>query len=255
MGELKKLFYVIPSLLSFLYIAVFKLINYKRPRVMIYTDSRGFEITKIYNRKTPWNSYINFFVKRFRCDVYICPEKHTTFFDFIFKLNSKRNYKHIVCHVGVVDFSPRPDSAVKEIILKKKQKIVDVFGEKTFQNFLNTPKYSSSYLGEQTASIVHENFIKIIAEKLNKIDNLIWVSCNPVLSDWNGNYKKKRPKNIGIVNDKSRGLQRLLNKKIKVIDLTNLGNHEVKKLTCDNIHLSKKGMKFLEQSLKTIMYE
>lgn len=253
MNRLKKLLYIIPIILSYTYVELFKIINFKRKRILIYTDSRGFEITKLFNRKTPWNSYVNYFIRNYRCDVYICPEKHTTFFDFFNKLKAKKNLNYVICHIGVVDFSPRPTSDVFNILSLKRDKIIDLFGLKDCYKLMNIIEYPIYYDNQKTASIINEKYIDHIANKLNKIENLIWISCNPTVDGWAGNYSKERPINIGIVNDKSKKLINLLHQRARVVNMTNLNAEEVKSLTCDNIHLTKKGMNWIETQIKRII--
>ena len=108
------------------------------------------------------------------------------------------------------------------------------------------------FRSNDTASIIPISKADFIVHELNKIQtSLVWISCNPVLSYWNGNYKGKRPININIVNDFSKYVLSKLNKDINVIDLTNLTNEEVMLYTCDNIHLSQAGMKLLEENIKS----
>jgi hypothetical protein len=253
--NLRKIIYLAVNFLSWIYLGFYYLKNSNKPKVLIYTDSRGFEISKMYNRKSPFNSYSNYFIKNYRCDVDICPEKHTTFFDFFDKINRKdlSNYKHIICHIGVVDFSPRPVSEINNIFKLKKRKIINVFGVDFYKKLIVSPHYETEYLGEKTGSIIHENNIPRIAEELNKLENLIWISCNPVINEWKGNYTRERPKNINIVNEKSKSILSNLLDKINVIDFTDFSKDDVMKYTCDNIHLSPKGMSFLEQEIKNIL--
>jgi hypothetical protein len=83
---------------------------------------------------------------------------------------------------------------------------------------------------------------------LNEIKNLILISCNPVDLNWNGNYSKKRPLNINMVNDKSKDLIKKLKSK-NIINLTGWNINEIHEYTCDNIHFSKLGMSYLEKKV------
>jgi hypothetical protein len=253
--NIKKLLYLAVNFMSWIYRQFYYLKNFNKPKVLIFTDSRGFEISKISNRKAPFNSYLDYFVKNYRSQVFICPEKHTTFFDFFDKINRKdlSKFKHIISHVGVVDFSPRPISDINSILKLKKKKITNVFGVDFYKKLLASPHYETKYFGEKTCSIIHENNIPRIAEELNKLENLIWISCNPVINEWKGNYTRERPKNINIVNEKSKSILSNLLDKIKVIDFTDFSKDDVMKYTCDNIHLSPIGMSFLEQEIKNIL--
>jgi len=173
--NIRKILYLAVNFLSWIYINFYYLKNFNKPKVLIYTDSRGFEISKISNRKTPFNSYLDYFVKNYRSQVFICPEKHTTFFDFFDKINRKdlSSFKHIISHIGVVDFSPRPISDINSIFKLKKRKITNVFGVDFYEKLLASPHYETEYLGEKTCSIIQENNIPRIAQELNKLENLI----------------------------------------------------------------------------------
>lgn len=246
----RKIIYVIVLVISSVYILIYKLKNFKKKRLIIYTDSRGFEITRMWNRKTPFNSYLLELIKKYNCDVKICPEKHTTFFDFFYYLDKKKisNYEKVICHIGVVDFSPRTLSGTKKILLKKKNKIERIFGDYS-DFFMNLKDYEIIYKNEKTSSIIHESQISLVANQLNLIPNLVWISCNPTVKGWEGNYKGERPSNINMVNSKSKVLIKELNSKISVLDLTKWSSSEIKEYTCDNIHLSQKGMIEIERLL------
>ncbi|NVK72541.1 MAG: hypothetical protein HWE24_03595 [Oceanospirillaceae bacterium] len=251
----KTLLLSIHRLIVTIYTKAYQIKNHKKSKILIYTDSRGFEITKAINRKAPFQSYINNLIKNYNCEVYICPEKHTTFYDFFNVLNNKSpdNYFKIICHIGVVDFSPRGHKTVPEILNLKKHKIISQFGNNFFKNLLAGENYETTYYGDQTKSLLGKNQLKDLATKLNSIPNLIWISCNPVLLDWDGNYFRKRPRNINIVNQYSKDLIALLNNTIDVIDLTKLSKSEIKELTCDNIHLSLKGMEYILKKLELLL--
>ena len=238
------------KLKSLIYLSFYKYKNSNKKAMFIYSDSRGFEISKMKNRKSPFSSYIDYFIKNYRCDVYICPEKHTTLFDFLDIIESrKQHYDFIISHVGVVDFSPRQAKEIMPILNRKKAKIIRVFGENLYKKLIDVKTYKTEYLGELTSSLVAEEFLGDIAKRLNKIENLIWITCNPVDLNWNGNYSRERPLNINMVNAKSKKLLTLLNDTIDVVDLTNWNIEDIHKYTCDNIHMSNHGMNLIEKAI------
>jgi len=234
---------------------LYRTLNYDKEKLFIYTDSRGFEITKIHNRKNPFSSYIKYLIKNYRCYVFTAPEKHTTIFDFIDvyeKYRRRHNFKHVIAHIGVVDFSPRPISQIENILLLKKNKIVKSFGQDLFYDILNFKGYDQEYQKEKTSAIAPEFLIPKVADVFSNIKNFVWISCNPVDINWRGNYPKDRPANINMVNDKSKALISLL-KDVEIIDLTDWDLNLVHKYTCDNIHFNQLGMKFLEQEIIKIV--
>ncbi len=182
---------------------LYKIRNYKKKKILIYTDSRGFEITKLCNRRNPFSSYIGYFIKKFNVDYYLCTEKHTTTLDFlnVYHRKKSKNYDYVILHTGVVDFSPRPKSMLNSIYEKKKMLIKKFISPKLFDEH-KKENYKEQYMGELTNSIYSKKIAKEnILPELREINNLIWISCNPVLKDWLGNYKKKRPDNMNIVLD------------------------------------------------------
>jgi hypothetical protein len=181
----------------------YKLLNSKKKHILIYTDSRGHEITRLLNKHNPLSAYSKYFIKNYKVDCYTTPEKPTTFYDFIYFLKKNQNkYEHIICHVGVVDFAPRTTSQFQTLLKEKKSIIEDVFGPETYKNLEEFEGYETIYQGEKTTSFVPEFMISKIANQLNMIPNFIWISCNPILKNWNGNYKE-RPGNMEIVTSKS----------------------------------------------------
>ena len=56
---------------------------------------------------------------------------------------------------------------------------------------------------ERTSAILSMDVLPKIADCFSAIQGLIWITCNPVDLNWRGNYKRDRPANINIVNEKS----------------------------------------------------
>ncbi|WP_286755081.1 hypothetical protein [Roseivirga sp. UBA838] len=254
-NNMRKVLYVIVIIASRIDIFFWKMVNFRKKRVLIFTDSRGFEITKWRNRKAPWNSYVSGIKRKYNADIYVCPEKHTTIFDFLFLYKNQLgrvDYIAVIGHLGVVDFSPRAASQAKQVIEFKKHKIENVFGSEFYSDLYNVTEYDVKFEKENTASILKRSLLKRVAEELNKIPNFIWISCNPVINNWRGNYRRERPQNIDLVNDFSIDMCRYLHEKNK-IDFTNWSPEDVKKYTCDNIHLSDLGMELIEMRLKSIL--
>jgi hypothetical protein len=91
---------------------------------------------------------------------------------------------------------------------------------------------------------------KKLLEKLKKIPNLVWISSNKIVPGWNGNYFRERPKNIHLIEKYSD----LFAKELPwVIDLNKWTFEEVKKYTCDNMHLSKEGNEYIYKELMKII--
>ncbi|WP_108802667.1 SGNH/GDSL hydrolase family protein [Aquimarina sp. Aq107] len=253
--RIRQFLYVLVNIRTYLYLLFYKFKNHNSKKLFVYTDSRGFEISQIKNRKSPFSSYLSYLVKNYNCDVFICPEKHTTVFDFLYKYQKLKHKKYhaVIAHIGVVDFSPRPASQIEGILNLKKNKIENCFDKEFFYQVNDIKIYPEQYMNEDTTSLLPTELINKVAEEFNKIDDLIWITCNPVDLNWRGNYKRDRPVNINVVNDKSIVMKGLLSDRVRVIDFTKFSMEEVHKYTCDNIHMSPDGMKLIENELKKIV--
>lgn len=228
-----------------LLISIINLYNFKKPLILFYTDSRGFNVNSKYG-KNPFESYIKFFLKDYRIHYFICPEKHTTIADFLIKTENLKldKYRFIIMHCGVVDFSPRPKSNLDWVLNSKSN-------NKYFQIALNS--YNEHYNNlsdilynkEKTQNLYSKEFLKeqLITE-LNKINQLFWINSNHFVQGWEGNYTKGRPLNIDNLVSSS---DKIMEVNLKnVVSLRIWSNEEIKKYTVDNIHFSKEG--FLEVS-------
>lgn len=251
---LSKFFFGLSKLAIKTKLLFYKAKNGGKKKVLIYTDSRGHEITKLTNKHNPFSGYSKYFIKNYKVDCYITPERHTTVYDFLdFIASNKIKYDYIICHVCVVGFAPRPLSQVAPVLNLKTAKISKLFGEDTFKQIQAFEGYPDVFMNEKTSSLVPEFMVPKIAEHFNKIPNLVWISCNPTLADWKGNYSE-RPSNLGLVNTKSIETLFLLENKNQV-DLTKWSADEIRKYTCDNVHLTEAGMKFIENKLREIIEE
>jgi len=232
----------------------FQKCNQNKKKILLYTDSRGFEISNKFYKIDPFCFYPSYFIKNYNVDLYLCPEKHTTLMDFI-KIyeQSEKNYDFIIAHVGIVDFSPRHQSvALKEIYPLKRDWYNKIFGEKNMLTHLES-NFDDMYEGENTINMFSlEMAEQYLLPYLITIPNLIWIGCNKVIPEWRGNYFRDRPKNIHIIEKYSE----LFCKKLEnPIDLSNWDHNDIKKFTYDNIHLTKSGGFVLLKKIKAKMIE
>lgn len=251
--KLGEIFYFLLAIVFKLRLIFYKIKNSSKPSIFIFTDSRGYDVTKPTHKYSPFSWYTKYFVKNYKTDVFVCPERVTTVYDFLDTYhNSHKNYKFIIAHIGVVDFAARPKSQNLNIIKSKKYKIIKYFGEDIYRKLINFEGYETEYNGEKTSSTAPEFMIELIANEFNKIDNLIWISCNDIDLSWRGNYFKERPSNSGIIKEKSKKMLKHLTTKT-VLDTTEWSYEEVRKYTCDNVHLTKKGSSFILENLLEII--
>jgi hypothetical protein len=223
---------------------LFSLINKlrRKPKVLIYTDSRGFEVTKPWNRKNPFSSYIKNFIFNYDCTVRLCPEKFTSLVDFInFYESTDKDFDFIILHCGIVDFAPRPESSFKQMYNSKLHYANDYHIFDKINSNERVP--SDLYEGEDTYSFLTEDvLLDFLLPKMQKIPNLIYIGINPVLMDWKGNYWRQRPINI----NKQLDLDKVILDALKGgIPLSDLSREQIKTFTTDNVHYTSDGFKYI----------
>lgn len=238
-----------------------RLSNYKRknkPHLLIFTDSRGFDVTTYLGRKNPlYKSYVAMLMKDYHVTVKVCPNFSTTTIDFLDYYNDlNANFDAVILHTGLVEFSVRPISMIKSMWDEKKykeNKILKKGVDFDLSRFPVIEKYrgmdSSRYLTIEDMDFIYNN-------NLSKIKNLIWIGINPVLKEWDGTYWNSRPEKINdnLILDEFIG-----NKSTSNISLSKWNPSEIKKYTVDNIHLSAEGFKAIyseiNERLKLFNYD
>lgn len=223
--------------------------NFNKPKILIYTDSRGFNVLNKLG-KNYFDSYIFDLIKKYRVSAYICLHKFTTILDFIEFYEKKakhEKYDAIICHCGVVDFSPRPLSSLKLLKQTKNSPYFkDIF--ESLNDYYSFP-FETKYRNEPTINLYSKSFLESnIATKLNEIDNLIWIDSNQILNNWNGNYLKGRPENINTIVSE---YDKIMNSKLKnKVSLRDWSEKEIKEFTIDNIHFTNKGFHVLNKRIE-----
>lgn len=248
---LGKFFSIVNPIILPFFIKFFSLVNQlkSRPRVLIYTDSRGFEVTKPWNRKNPFSSYIKYFIFRYNCDVVVCPQKFTSFLDFLdLYKNSSKKYDFVILHCGIVDLAPRPKSSYMSMCQDKYSLVLKY-------NLINKIKFNPTnfvkYEGEYTSSFLNYNIINtFIIPELKSIENLIYISINPVLDTWRGEYWRDRPENI---NDQLVLEKQIKNNLLNIVDLGDLSESDIQIYTTDNVHYNTKGFEYIKWQLINII--
>ena len=228
--------------------AVFHILNWRRPRVLIYTDSRGYEITRIRNKKNPFSSYAGDLIRKYSVTYKIAPKRHTTILDFLESYGARAgSFDAVILHCGIVDFSPRPRSDLEAVYRSKWPTLSRYIPADALErNLAHTDL--GNYEGEPTAPIYPlEAARQYVVPLLKRIPNLVWIGPNRVLPDWRGNYHRDRPGSMHIVEDYTALFAEELR---NVIDLRSWTDAEVQRFTVDNIHLSQEGFEFLLSELK-----
>lgn len=248
-----------------------------RKRILIFTDSRGQHIPSGSTHKMYADKLKEHFTE-FEFDIVLCPMKWTTsldFFDYIKNINTSQYYL-IILHTGIVEWSPRPQSNAmydlydnkdeknlenwhsnsnnysKKIVNNKKDIFDSLFGEEKILEYLNTP-FEVSFEGEKTINMYSLKMAHIVGQKLQQIKNLIYINANKIVPDWEGDFKRGRPKNISII-EKYNDIVSSYIPKNRLIDLRRWSLDDVKNYTCDNMHLSSAGNEYIFNQLKKIIF-
>lgn len=220
----------------------------QRPRLLIFTDSRGFEVTKFWNRKNPFSSYIGHLIVDYSCTVKVCPEKFTSLIDFLdfYESVKHKEFDQVILHCGIVDFAPRPESSFDSMYQTKKKSICNYSLEKIICKDSRLP--GAIYQGEVTYSFLNkEALIGSVIPKISEVPNLLYIGINPVLNDWNGNYWRKRPDNI----NEQLILDEIMCSSLEnSIVLSDLNTKEIRQFTSDNVHYTKSGFDYLYSKIK-----
>ncbi len=225
------------------------LIFRRRPRVLLYTDSRGLNLSAN-------STHVHYPVMlglKYNIEPYVCPEKWTSLIDFIELLQNRdlAAYDAVVAHVGVVDFSPRHRStAVNKIYSAKKAGYDRIFGEQNMRSHFETC-YDVKYEGEDTVSMFSvQMMIDSLIPLLRGLPKFTYIGGNRLVDGWVGDYWKPRPLNINIVVDYFRVLSKSLS---SCLDLLCWSDDEIKRFTTDGIHPSRAGSEIILARLTEII--
>jgi hypothetical protein len=216
--------------------------NHRRPRVLVYADSRGRNITG--PRKTHYlGSYIHSLQRTFHVTYSLTPHSHTTLVDFLnfADVVDLSSFDRVILHCGIVDFSPRPLSNVEKVKVTKRglPRFDELFAINA--SYYEKP-WDTLYMGEPTISLYSPEYLSAyIIPALVEIPNLTWISSNHFVPGWEGNYTRGRPANIEQV-------VQLLDAQMRsampdVVDLSPWTPEQVRDRTVDNIHLSRNGFR------------
>jgi hypothetical protein len=237
----------------------------KVQKILILTDSRGVHkpagsTHKIYAERLANTSGI-------KLTSYRCPYKWTTIPDLIGILDElgADNFDMVILHAGIVDHSPRGISNMlknlidpisvtsfeeEKVLLNSrnfsKQKVTNrkrvvlenIFGASKLAAYYSKP-FDQSYEGEKTINLYSLDMLKTaLVPRLKTIKNLLFISSNNFSRGWSGDFTKKRPENIYMIEDYSRVL---CDELANVINLHQWSDSQVRRFTCDNLHLTKEG--------------
>ena len=242
-------------------------------KILIYTDSRG--------QHTPSGAPVHqVFAERLAshpdvdAEVVLCPMKWTTTLDFLEYIRDRdpTQWDHIVLFTGIVEWSPRPQpSAINDLynnaapsnlsntglntrdyakkVVNNKKPIFDaMFGEAEIQAYLSND-FGVEYEGQPTVNMYGlEMGRDRLLPVLKNIPNLIFINSNRFVPGWEGDFKRGRPANIRLTEAYSELFRDELGPD-RVIDLLAWGEDDIKRYTCDNLHLTKEGSDWIYDRL------
>ncbi len=221
--------------------ASWKIKNRARPRLLVYTDSRGMNVStaNMARVKHHYGSHVDWLQRRYLVDHVVCPYSHTTIVDFLNHLDTvdRAKYDAIVMECGIVEFSPRPPSNIAKVKQAKAgfPRFDEVFRANAEHHAHPT---GVPYLGEATTTLFSPEFTRRLAEELAGISNLVWVTSNRFVPGWDGNWKA-RPADIDVTVE---ALDEIVAGALDhVIDLREWTLPEVQRYTVDNVHFTKAG--------------
>lgn len=233
--------------------------NRGKPKLFVFTDSRGYEVTTLWNKRNPFSSYVGNVIKEFSVEYHICEYASTTIIDFLYEYNKQvkkgKSYDFVIMHAGLVDFSPRPKSMAINILKNKYHKIKSLNWDfSLFEQNVNNPVSTEIYNNEQLSNLYTQDFLEHeIIPLLEKIPNLIYIGCNQILSDWRGNYWQDRPRDINkVLMSYNMAMLTCLKDKY-TINIAEWGENEIKNYTVDNIHLNQRGYNIITIELGKIL--
>ena len=242
-------------------------------KILIYTDSRG--------QHTPSGAPVHeVFAERLashpdvEAEIVLCPMKWTTTLDFFEYIRGRdpSQWDHIILFTGIVEWSPRPQpSAIndlynntspvnltntglntrdysRKVVNNKKPAFDTLFGEAEITAYLSND-LGVEYEGQPTVNMYGLDMARgHLIPRLKQIPNLIFINSNRFVPGWEGDFKRGRPANIRLTEAYSELFRDELGPET-VIDLLAWNEEEIKRYTCDNLHLTREGSDWIYDCL------
>jgi len=231
------------------YIAKSSRINSSSKTFFVYTDSRGYDVTKVWRRhNATTNKYVMRMKRTNSVKLVMAPFSHTSILDFVEFYTDRSEFFNtidtVVLHLGIVDFAPRPRSSLEAMKLSKSTK----------ENKLGfSPRhaaYSLEYEGEQLFSYMSFKDLSDVFCRFDFLKNCIWILPNPVIPTWRGAYWKDRPQNMNKILEYKRVFDE---HDVRTVDLSGWTTQEIKNYTTDNVHYSAAGFDAIYCELEKLL--
>lgn len=231
---------------------IYRAKNRRKARILVYSDSRGLDLGSRLG-KTGYGTYVWQLRRNYHVTYALCPEKYTTLLDFVgfMEQHDASSYDAVVCHCGIVDFSPRPLSSLADLRSTKStsQNFDELF--RACEGYYRRP-FAQTYYGERTTNLYSEEFLAgHIVPRLLEIPGLIWLNSNRVLPDWDGNYHRGRPSNLDEVVTR---FDAVLMAALPVyVDLRDWSADDIMNYTIDNIHFTRPGFSCVARRIEAAL--
>lgn len=217
--------------------------------LFIYTDSRGYDVTKVWRRHNAiTNRYVMKIKRTNRVKLMMAPFSHTSILDFVEFYTDYPEFfdtvDTVVLHLGIVDFAPRPRSSLETMKLSKSIK------ENKLGFYPRHAAYSLEYEGEQLFSYMSLEDLSNVLCQFDFLKKCIWILPNPVISTWRGAYWKDRPQNM---NQILKYKQVFDEHDVRTVDLSGWTTQEIKTYTTDNVHYSAAGFEAIYCELEKLL--
>lgn len=214
--------------------------NRGRPRLLVYTDSRGLNFASRLGKRH-YGSHVSKLQFEYDVTYAACPEKHTTIVDFLnfAETASAEQFDATLMHCGIVDFSPRPLSNIEKVRTGKLG-VPHFDALFTANAAYHAAPFETEYYGERTTTLYSPAYLEAeLLPRLLRIPRLVWITSNPFVQGWEGNYARGRPANIGeVVSEFDAIMAEHLS---HVVDLRNWTSGQIQRWTLDNIHFTRAG--------------
>lgn len=229
-------------------------------KILLYTDSRGLsdhdrKARKGINIPKTYRHYGDRLQDHHDVEKHLAPFSWTTTLEFLRHYDSVEasDYDAVILHTGVVEYAPRRKKSCSAIYDNNKEYYDLIFGEKIIREHLNGD-FGYPYKGDVAINMYSLDMAKnSLLPRLKQIPNLVWISCNRILSTWNGEveHAKERPPNIfDIVEDYT---ELFIEELEYVVDVLKWDEDEVRKYTHENVHLNESGSDYVYYELVKIL--
>lgn len=246
-------------------------------KLLIYADSRGQHTPR---SGTPYEIFTKKLANRSDIDakIFLCPMKWTTTIDFLDVVEQfpVETFDRVILYTGIVDWSPRPqfsaindlydnqklantenlnlntDEYSRKVINNKKSSFDNIFSEEAMRAHLGSD-FGVNFERKPTINMYSLGMARDrLLPRLARIENLIFINSNRFVMGWKGDHARGRPINIALTEQYSALFRDTLGAE-RVVDLLAWDESDVRRFTCDNMHLTKEGSEYIYREICSML--